>query len=334
MTTDNPQGTDGGELSISEAAAAYATFMTPEEPGADAGQPEDDEEQGAAPTDADEPAEGEGEPDDEGQAEDDDPEPEPEAPAYVGDDAKVKLADGTEITVGDLKNGTLRLQDYRRKTEEVARERETLTAKSSQVQQLEQQLTEEREFLAQLVQSVMPQKPDISMISVDPVGYAQANAEYQTRKEQIEYLLGQNRQAAERQTAEKAEKDRAKVGREWAALLDHMPELRDGNRLRSFAAEIQDVGGRYGYTAQELGQIGMDHRQVRVMADAIQWQKLQASKSKVTAKVEGRPPVQRGGTRQSPDQQKARDVRVAMDRLTKSGTLKDGVAALLALEKG
>ncbi|WP_210239769.1 hypothetical protein, partial [Mesorhizobium sp. M00.F.Ca.ET.220.01.1.1] len=78
-----------------------------------------------------------------------------------------------------------------------------------------------------------------------------------------------------------------------------------------------------------------DHRQILVLRDAIKWRNLQAQKSKVPAKVEGRPPVvMKSGTRPAADTQKARDVKTAMDRLKSSGTVKDGIAALLALEQG
>lgn len=331
MPIDNPAGTDDtSPLSLDEAAAAYASLGNAD--GPDDGQPEDEQEaQDDAELSADE-AEQDGEPEDEGQAEDE-PE-EPEAPAYVADDAKVKLADGTEITVAELKNGTLRLQDYRQKTAELAEQRRTFESKSSEFQQLEQQVSADRDFMVQLMQSIMPQKPDYSMVSVDPIGYAEQNAQYQARKEQLDYLVSMQQHTAQKRQAEEAETSKEVRAREWQATLDQMPELKDPKRLSSFVGEIQKAGAEYGYSPQEIQNVGLDHRQVLVLRDAIKWRNLQASKSKVPAKVEGRPPVQRAGTRQSPEAQKARDARVAMDRLKSSGSIRDGVAALLAREKG
>ena len=332
MPNDTPEGI-GGSLSLAEAAAAYASPV--EEKEAPEGQSESEQ---PAEDDAftdesatDEPEEASDE--DEGQAEEPTA-PEPEKPAYVPPEAKVKLPDGSEATVDDLIKGNLRDRDYRQKTQALASERETFKAKASEVQQFEQQLAADRDFLIQLTQSLMPQKPDYSMVSVDPIGYAEQKAQYEARKEHLDYLVGMQQQLSQRKQHEQAESIKEIRAREWQATLDHLPELKDATRLNSFVGEIQKVAGEYGYSPQEIQNVGLDHRQVRVLADAIKWRNLQASKSKVPAKVEGRPPVQRGGTRQSPDMQKARDVKVAMDRLKSSGSIQAGVAALLALEKG
>lgn len=332
MPIDNPTGTDDtASLSLTDAASAYANLGKDEEPGNGQSETETDAEDDAELT-ADAGQDGETEED--GQAEDGNHETEPEAPAYIAPEAKVKLPDGSESTVDDLIKGTLRLQDYRQKTEVVATERKAVQAKASEIQQFEQQLVADREFMIALTQSIMPQKPDYSMVSVDPIGYAEQKAQYEARKEHLDYLVGMQQQLSQRKQSEQADTIKEIRAREWQATLDHMPELKDSTRLNSFVGEIQKVASEYGYSPQEIQNVGLDHRQVRVLADAIKWRNLQASKSKVSAKVEGRPPVQRGGTRQAPEMQKARDVKVAMDRLKSSGSIQAGVAALLALEKG
>lgn len=335
MPIDNPSGTDDTPLSLSEAAAAYADLSNVEEP-ADSGQSEaEQDEQGYDADDTSELDEDVGETDDEGQAEEAD---EPEAPLYAADDAKVKLDDGREFTISglkaELKDGTLRLQDYRQKTAETAEEKRSNAAKASQLHEREQQMAGDRDFMVQLLQSIMPQKPDPSMFSMDPMGYGEQKAYYDARKEQLDYLLGQQREAHARQQSEDTEQLTARRNAEWQETLRKLPELKDSKRLQSFVAEIQQHGAAYEFTPQEIATVADDHRQVMVLRDAIAWRKLQASKSKVAAKVEGRPPVQRGGTRQSPDMQKARDVKASMDRLKQTGSLRDGVAALLASEKG
>lgn len=328
MPNDNPEGT-GGSLTLAEATAAYATPV--EEKEAPEGQSESEQ---PAEDDANPEQSEEGTDETEGQAEEETEEPTPEAPAYVPPEAKVKLPDGEEMTVADLIKGNLRDRDYRQKTMATAELERSYKAKSSEVQQFEQQLAADREFMIQLTQSLMPQKPDYSMVSVDPIGYAEQKAHYEARKEHLDYLIGTQQQLSQRKQQEQAETVKEIRAREWQATLEHMPELKDSTRLNSFVGEIQKVASEYGYSPQEIQNVGLDHRQVRVLADAIKWRNLQASKSKVPAKVEGRPPVQRGGTRQSPDMQKARDVKVAMDRLKSSGSIRDGVAALLAREKG
>lgn len=334
MPNDTPEGI-GGSLSLAEAAAAYASPVKEEE--APEGQSESEQ---PAEDDAftDESSTGEPEEatdDTEGQAEEEDEEAlEPAAPAYVPPEAKVKLPDGSEATVDELIKGNLRDRDYRQKTQAVAAEKQAIQAKASEIQTLEKTLAEDRDWTIQLIQSLMPQRPDPAMYTHDPIGFGEQDLAYRTRKEQLDYLLHQAQQTKQRSATEQQEAEKTTRATEWQATLEKMPELKDQKRLQSFVAEIQQHVPDYGYSPQEISQIGMDHRVVLVLKDAIAYRKLQAQKTKVAAKVEGRPPVQRGGTRPSPEAARAKDSRAAMDRLKSSGSLRDGVAALLALEKG
>jgi hypothetical protein len=331
MPNDTPEGI-GGSLSLAEAAAAYATPAKDEEaPEAtsDSEQPTEDEAEFATDETDGEPAPDE----DEGQAEDA-PEPEPEAPAYVAPEAKVKLPDGSEATVDDLIKGNLRDRDYRQKTQALASERETFKAKASEIQQLEKTLAEDRDWTIQLIQSLMPQRPDPSMYTHDPIGFGEQDLAYRTRKEQLDYLVYQAQQTKQRSVADQQEAEKDLVAREWQATLEVMPELKEPKRLQSFVSDIQGELVKAGYTPAEIARVAHDHRQLPIIRDAIAYRKLQANKAKVAAKVEGRPPVQRGGTRPAPEAQRAKESRAAMDRLKSSGSLRDGVAALLALEKG
>jgi hypothetical protein len=335
IDADNPQGISGA-LSLAEAAAAYAVPVEAEEP--EQGQPEAEEEAVAEHQDGDET-----EPDDtedEGQAEDEQPEEEPEPqpvkqPAYADKLAKVKMADGSELTVDELIRGNLRDRDYRQKTMALAEQERSFKAKSEQITQAEQQAATEREFMIQLLQSVMPQRPDPAMYMHDPIGFGQQDLAWRTRKEQLDYLVAQQQQTVQKRQAEEGQRVQQIRDREWQATLEVMPELRDPNKLNSFAGEISKHAAEYGFAPQEIQQaLGLDHRQLLVLRDAIKWRNLQAQKPKAQAKVAGKPPVMKSGTRPTADTQKARDVKSAMDRLKTSGTVKDGIAALLALEQG
>ena len=331
MPNDTPEGI-GGSLSLAEAAAAYASPVKEEE--APEGQSESEQ---PAEDDAEVTSETDGEqaPDeDEGQAEEVAEPEEPKTPAYVPPEAKVKLPDGSEATVDDLIKGNLRDRDYRQKTQAVAAEKQAIQAKASEVQALEKTLAEDRDWTIQLIQSLMPQRPDPAMYTHDPIGFGEQDLAYRTRKEQLDYLLHQAQQTKQRSATEQQEAEKTTRATEWQATLEKMPELKDGTRLKAFVDDIQQHVPDYGYSPQEIAQIGMDHRVVLVLKDAIAYRKLQANKPKAAAKVEGRPPVQRGGTRPTPEVSRAKETRAAMDRLKSSGSLKDGVAALLALEKG
>lgn len=331
MIDDTPEGIgNDSPLSISEAASAYASVMSEEEAPeghAESEQPLEGEE--AAPEQSEDGAEQE-------EAEDETTQEEPPAPAYVPDDGKVKLSDGTEMTVAELSKGYFRDRDYRQKSMELGEQRRSFETKAQQIQQLDQQLSTDREFMVQLMQSIMPQRPDPSMLSADPVGYQEMRAHYDIRKEQLDYLLQQTQQEATRRQEAQNSTIAEKRTAEWAATLDAMPELKDSTKLRAFADDVKKHGVEdYRFSPQELGALADDHRLAMVLRDAIAFRKLQTRKAaQIPAKVEGKPPVQRGGNRPTPDMQKARDVKAAMTRLNQSGSIKDGVAALLALEQG
>lgn len=338
MDIDTVEG--GEELSIDQAAAAYVKASEPEVVTDDQAEPAPDEsgttDEELQASDEDEGEEADGEPGDEDQAEptEDEDEPETERGRYVAHDGRVRLADGTEATVSDLIAGNLKNADATRKWQEAADLRRTAEAESAAIRASEQKINEQREYLASLIQSIIPQAPDPSLLQTDPLGYMTQKANHEQWGQHLAYLeQEQQRTQTERQAS--AEKEVAeKRQKEWATALEKLPELKDPQRLEAFGKDTLKYGAEYGYTPQELANIHHDHRNLVVMKKAIAWDKLQASKATVQKKVEGRPPVQRGGKRLNPSEQRARTANDATNRLKQSGRLDDAVAAYLATTKG
>jgi hypothetical protein len=83
--------------------------------------------------------------------------------------------DGTTgyTTVADLKAGSLRNADYTRKTQEVAEQRKQFETQSSVVKQREQQLEQNSQYIARLIQAIVPAAPDPATMQTDPMGYLQ-----------------------------------------------------------------------------------------------------------------------------------------------------------------
>lgn len=336
MADENDTLAGGEELSLDEAATRYAALTS--EPVTDQGD-EEDAEDGDTPVDEAEdvetPEDEDGETGDEDQAEDDDEEPETEKGRFVADNAKVRLDDGTVVSIADLKKGSLLLPDYTRKTQEVAEQRRSVESQSQALQQHAQQLAQQRDYVAQLVQAFMPQPPDPSILDTDPHGYMRARSEYEqwTAHHQNLAAMAQAEQQQAQQREAQERKDREQ--REWNATLEKMPALKDETKLKGFIRDIEQHGLGYGFSKEEIANaLTMDHRQALVLRDAMAWRKLQADKTKVTSKVEGRPPVQKGTRRLSPDGQKVRQQGAAMNRLKQTGRLDDAVAVYLANQKG
>ena len=331
--------TGGEALSIDEAAAAYVRSTAPQEVETDQA---DDAEQDEGDTTDDElqaseeneeaGEEDEGEPGDEDQAEEvDEEDPESEQGRFVADNAKVRLEDGTVISVSDLKKGSLLNADYTRKTQEVAELRRSFEAQSESVKQAETQIIEQREYMSALLQSLTPKAPDPSLVRSDPVAYMEQKAQFEQFTAHLDYLTQQDQQTQQQRRQEAQEKRKEKANTEWAALLEKSPELKDRTKFTEFEATMLKAAPDYGYSPQELMEaVPYDHRMALVLKDALAWRKLQASKPQAVKKTEGRPPVHRGGKRLGPQAQKARQADAALTRLKSTGSVEDAARAYLA----
>lgn len=331
MNDDTPLGGAEPSMTTDEAAKAYAATLTTEPEG----QPEPEEETEVTTDDelqASDEGEGEetdGETDEEGQAEEEtDEEPETERGRYVAHNGRVKLPDGSESTIADLIQGNLRDRDYRQKTMSHADEVKAFQASK-------QQIEDQRAYMASLIQSIIPPEPDPALYDTDPYAYGKQELARKQWLTHLNYIQEQDQLSAKERQAKAAKEDAEKRETEWNALLGKMPELKDEKRLDAFVGDIKKHGTTYGFTPQELSAVARDHRQAVVLSKAIKWDKLQASKATVQKKVEGRPPVQKGGRRLNPSEHRARATSDAMNRLKQSGSVEDAAAAYIAsLNKG
>jgi len=343
---ENDTETGGEELSIDQAAAAYAKLSTPAVPTDQAkednsaqGDTETDDELQAADEDAGEEDDGETADADHAESEDDaDDDPDSEGGRFVADNARVRITnpDGTTgfTTVAELKRGSLREADYTRKTQEVSAKHSEVERQSAAIEVSEKQLTEKLAYVESVIKSIVPAEPDPAMLQTDPVGYMQQKAHREQWMQHLSYLESEQQRAAQERQAKSGETEKETADREWNELLVKAPELKDPKRLDRFVSDMKEHASAYGIKPDELRAVALDHRQALVLRDAIAWRKLQASKPNVAKKVEGRPPVQKGGRRLSPGEHKARSTSDAINRLKQSGSEADAVAAYLASRKG
>lgn len=338
---ENDTVTGGESLSIEQAASAFVKATTEEVPKDQAEVEESesdatDDEQQVSDEDAGEDSDGETGDDDQADDEtEDDDAPETERGRYVAHNGRVKLADGSESTVSDLIAGNLKNADATRKWQEAAEIRRTAETRSAAIEASEKQIEQQREQMSALLKSIIPEAPDATMLQTDPMGYMTQKAQ---RDQWVNYLnqfdADQQRTVQERQ-AKAAEEEKAKGAKEWGTLLEKAPDLRDQKKADRFVKDALEHGQSYGFTREEVGRIGLDHRQALVLKDAIAWRKLQASKASVQKKVEGRPPVTKGGKRLNPSEHRARTASDALTRLKETGSVADATAAYLAsLNKG
>ena len=341
---------DQSPLSMSEAVQAYTQSSGPRNPPKEDNPPAEEDQGQEAPDEIsdDDLVEGLTEEDEdnpeqeEGDGTPEEPEEKPDEDEYAAgrfaaDNAKVRLADGTVTTIADLKNGTLLQSDYSRKTQALAEERKIVEATKANFAAVEQAIAQQRETLAMIVNRRLPKPPDPAMLNpqsgvFDVVGYMAAKEDYEAETKDIQQMIYQHQQMLAQQARE-AEEQRSRLrDQEAQQLFDKMPELKVPQEYQKFWADaVQYVAG-IGFSAEELDEVD-DHRTYQVLRDAIAYHKLKARAKDARAKINGKPPLLQGSTRRSPTVVRQQDANAAYARLSKSGSLKDAVTALIAREK-
>jgi hypothetical protein len=265
--------------------------------GAEAGEPDADDE-------GDEP-----EPDaeDEDSASDDE-EAEKPAKKQPGDDVTVKLDDGAQVTLRELKQGFLRQSDYTRKTQEIAATRKTLESERQTLTQAAQQQQQAFEVAAALIQEQMPPAPDVGLIQTNPQLYLQQQALREQALQKLQNLaharqvteqnLKVESEAKQREQAEELKRIKAE---EHALLVQKLPKLREPKALEAFVRDAVEIGGRkWGITPEQIGNI-FSHQEALILHAAINWEKSQSAKMKAVAEAKKAPPL-RPAPRQQPGQ--------------------------------
>jgi len=277
--------------------------------------PDEDQDTEEAPeAEATDDDEEEGEPEEE--VTDEEAEPEAE-PAVIDDDtAVVKLSDGTQVPLADLKSGYLRQNDYTRKTQELANERKTVEADVQRMQRI-------TETFVDHLSGLIPDAPDTSLAYSDPNAYTAQKAQHEAAMAQVQKLIEMGN--APKEISDGMEKaDRQKLLQtENDQLAQRYPETGTPEGRKQFFDEVQKTATSIGFTDEELSQV-TDHRVFAALKMAARGEAAEQAKSKAKAKVAKAPPA----TPRKPGQgaRKANGNVEAMRKLSRSGSLRDALA--------
>lgn len=213
------------------------------------------------------------------------PAPAAGTPAPLGGTVDI---DGTHYTPAQLKAALGQAQDYTKKTQALAQERQQFQEQQQALATVLPYLQPELQRLQQQIQGVQP--PDPRLIDSDPQGYMRAQAAWQAAQQdqtRLTQLTQLQQEALQRAMADQ-------VAKSNAALVEQLPGWSDpkqrGEWQQAIAGWAMDHGG---FQRQELQGLA-DHRHLLTMAKAMMWDRMVAS-SKTTAPVQsaparGRPP--------------------------------------------
>lgn len=320
--TTSPSGTVGGEALSFEGGVEAIESLLSDDPETDLESSEETKGSEVEPDD--------GEPelslddDEDGQA----AEAEDKAPSLT-DDTEIVLEDGEKITLAQLKRNNLFQRDYSRKTEELARQRESYEKElHERVTQASEDIRRQREAILEYSQQFLPQEPDVEMLRSDPLGYMEAKAVYDQQMQALT-RLSQQREHETRQLTEQQQKQAAEyVESERTKLFDALPKLKDPEKLKAFRTDAVSIGEKvYGVPEQDINTIA-DSRWMRILHDAISYQKLVAKKASTQETVKAKPKLV-NRQRMSLPESRDRDAAGRFQALKKTGSVDDAIRSIM-----
>jgi hypothetical protein len=218
------------------------------------------------------------------EAEQDEAQPEPQY--------KVKV-DGieTEVTLDELQRGYSGQKYIQKGMAENAETKKSL-------EQAQQQVTQERQMLMQMVQQVqngnvpiIPEYPSEELRSSDPLGFLEKEAEYRRAVEKRQQFDQQVQIQAQQEAQQRQQQHNQFLEQQAQRLTEWMPEFADPEKRNVF---IQDMSAKakkhYDLTDEQIGTV-KTAEEVRILNDALKWRELQANKGKAQEKAEGARPV-------------------------------------------
>lgn len=255
--------------------------------------------------------------DDEGQSEAEAEEAEEEEPGAEPDDGvKVKLQDGNEVSLADLKRGYMQQADYSRKTVEIANQRKDLQAQAERIDRTV-------EAFATFLSNQIPEEPSINLSVTNPSEYVQKKAAYDAAIAQVNSLIEYARDPREVKQ-ELSDGDRkTRLQEENQKLISAFPQAADPEKREAFFKDAFSAARDLGFTDDETKQV-MDHRIYGLAYWAKKGMEAEKARKAAKKKVADVPPVAQP-KRQKSQAPAKRQNKDAMRRLAKTGSIYDAV---------
>jgi hypothetical protein len=255
--------------------------------------------------------------------------PEQEQPRY-------RLKDGSEATldeIEDWRKGTLRQQDYTRKTQELSAQRQQQAAQWQAFQQNQAQYAQAIDQAIAVVTHFLPQPPGDELRKQDFFAWQERKADYDAQIGKLQSLQQQRQQLAYAEQQKQRQGYAHHLQREQQALLAARPELRDPAKAVKFSEDVKKFAVQNGYRPEDVSKIS-DHRLLNVVDKAMRYDKLMAQKAKLSEKAKDAqpmPPVQAPGRRQSSSERTGVALKSLEQRLDEATSAKSQIAAGAAL---
>lgn len=227
-----------------------------------------------------------------------------------------------EVTLDELLSGYSRTRDYTQKTQAVAEERKQVESLKSEAQQARDRYLA---GLQQLEQALAPDEPDWDKLREDlsPDQFAARWADHQRRVQDLQKLQ-------QHRVQEQREREQEILSQEQKALVEAVPEWKDGEVKQEELGELHSYAKNLGYSDEELSQV-YDHRVLLMLRDAKRYRDLKAKGTEATKGKKKTSKTLKPGARKktSPKAKSRKQAERAMKRLESSGRPEDAAAVFL-----
>ena len=230
-----------------------------------------------------------------------------------------------EVSLDELKAGYSRDSDYRQKTHNLGIEKRELDSQRESLRQTyDTRLQEFNELIATADATVRQEQGSEDLQKLweeDPTAAARLDYQMRQRNRQLDDVRNKAREAQTKQY-----EDFLGTQRELAA--QKIPEYNDPNKADQFKINMRNSLRGYGFNDQEIGQLA-DHRFLMVAKDAMGYKNLKDKKPIVQKKVANAPKVVKAGVAKSSTSSGREQIRNKINRLGKTGHLKDAQSAIM-----
>lgn len=184
----------------------------------------------------------------------------------------------TEVTLDELTRSYSGQEFIQRGMQEAATRKKEAEGIIQQVEQMREQFLQTVQAYQAQGHLQEPQAPDPAMIQSDPYAYMQAEAQYRVDKQAFDQQRAMIDQQMQQQRAMQDRMMQERLAAEREKMVQMIPELGDEAKRAEFTANlVRGAQEHYGMTAEEMGQV-YDARHVSILADAMKWRQMQATK--------------------------------------------------------
>lgn len=258
-------------------------------------------------------------------------EPEGDEPEESGDLYEVGDETFTLSELKEWKQNGLRQADYTKKTQQLSEDRKSFEGErskwESERESVIDHLRQERAKLQDaLATFAIEQDPEPSPDGLSWEDYTKRKTAWDKRQKK-------KQEAQQAYQAIAAEQNAEVVKRETAKLLQHIPEWRDPDVMKSSAEAIVRMSAEYGFSSDEMSYV-TDHRILRVLND-LNRLKAEADTRKTSESVAAKQAVKAAkrltpGAKPDPKNHASKELRQKRDQLKKTGSIADAAALLQA----